>query len=79
MQRVLATWVIRSKKDGLGFPDRSFPLVVLPLMTVDNSHVAPTRLTAHPTLLMISKLFLPHLSNSEDCYGPLWVRVPARG
>jgi hypothetical protein len=39
-------------------------------MTVDNSDFAFTRLTAHLTLLMISKLFLPHLSNSEDSYDP---------
>jgi len=39
---------------------------VLPLTTVDNSDFAPTRLTAHPTLLRISKQFLPHLSSNED-------------
>jgi hypothetical protein len=48
-------------------------------MTVDNSDYAFTRLTAHLTLLMISELFLPHLSNSEDSYGPSCTRVPARG
>ncbi len=51
---------------------------VLPLTTVDNSDLAPTRLTAQMALLMISQLFLPHLSNSEDRYGLSCVRVPAR-
>ena len=49
-----------------------------PLTTVDNSDVVPTRLTAHPTLLMISKLFLQHLSSNEDSDVPLCVHVPAR-
>jgi IS1 family transposase len=52
---------------------------VLPLTTVDNSDFAPTRLTAHPTLLRISKLFLPHLSSNEDSDGPSCIHVPARG
>ena len=52
---------------------------VLTLTTVDNSDVVPTRLTAHPTLLMISKLFLPHLSSNEDSDVPSCVHVPARG
>jgi hypothetical protein len=46
---------------------------------VDNSDFAPTHLTGHPTLLMISKLFPPHLSNSKDENGPSRVRVPAPG
>jgi hypothetical protein len=37
------------------------------------------RLTVHPTLLMLRKLPLPPISNSEDHSGPSCGRVPARG
>ncbi len=46
---------------------------------VDNSDVAPNRLTGHTHAYMIWELFLPPISNSEDRYGALCVRVPARG
>ncbi len=46
---------------------------------MDNSDVAPTRLTAHPTLLILSKQCLPHLSSNEDYDGPSCIHVPTRG
>src|SRR5262245_36387532 len=54
------------------------PPRVLPLTVVENSDIPPSRLTGFPTLLMIRKLSLPHLSSSEDSYGPLCVVVLVR-
>ena len=58
-----------------------YPTMVLSLSMVDNSVFSPKRLTIliDPAYSpFIRKLSMPHISSSEDLYGPSCVLVPVR-